>query len=89
MNPKRDIFIIAIATALIFLALALPIDKKTIVVYKNQVTSNRPFAGVLTLGDSNFYESTEVCCLFWLSKPDSLRVVEKDFLFYSTLTPIK
>jgi hypothetical protein len=88
-KPKRDIFIIAIATVFIFLALALPIDKKTIVVYKNQVTSNRPFAGVLTLGDRNFYESTDVCCVFWLSTPDSLRVVENNYLFYSTLTPIK
>ena len=89
MNLKRDIVIIGIATAIVFLALVVPIDKKTITVKKDQVTSNRPFAGVLSLADRNYYESTDVCCLFWLTKPDSLCVVEKNFLFYSTLTPIK
>lgn len=72
-----------------FISVSVPLQEKEITIKKQDITSNRPFAGVLTVNEKNFYESFEPCCVFWLAKPDSIKLIQSDYLFYSTLKTVK
>jgi len=83
------LFVIVTLFATALISVWLPLKTEVVTIHRKDIIRNRAFAGILETKNGYFVDCVDICCQFWLSAVDRIEVKKVEYIFYTSIKPIK